>query len=326
MLVLIVPALVASLLLGSTGAGSQVAVMGSDTDAAKAESLVTACKTAFNNNDLKTALADCNKAIALDPSAASVYALRGDVKDTMGDHHGALADYDQAIKLNPNYEYGYATRCDTKRELKDYAGAAADCQQATQLDPTDAYAFDRFGRLDLDQDHYDAAVDHYTSAIGNDSERASSFAGRCEAYVELEKYALAFDDCQKALDINPNNDDGLFYLATAEHNLGRSADAVKHWNTYIARYPDDSVPYYNRGLALIDTNDLQAALKDFSTYIERQPRDGDGFYKRAVVENKLGSQAAALSDLKTALKLYQIAGDDAGAKKASALTAEIGGH
>jgi len=91
MLALIVPTLVASLLLGNTAATSQVAALGADSSAAKAASLVSACKTAFNNNDLKTALADCNKAIALDPTVASAYALRGDVKDVGGDHHGALA-------------------------------------------------------------------------------------------------------------------------------------------------------------------------------------------------------------------------------------------
>jgi tetratricopeptide (TPR) repeat protein len=227
--------------------------------------------------------------------------------------------------LNPDYEYGYATRCDTRRELNDFDGATADCKRATELDPTDGYAFDRFGRLDIDMERYTDAVGHFTSAITDDSARASSFAGRCEAYVDLYKYDLAIDDCQKALDINPDNDNGLFYLATAEHNVGRTSDAVRHWNTYITRNPDESVPYYNRGLALIDANQLQAALKDFSTYIGRKPRDGDGFYKRAVVENKLGNKTAALADLKTALHLYQVAGDDAGAKKASDLIGQING-
>src|SRR5690242_10938843 len=114
---LIVPMLLALLLNGSA---TQVSMLGSDSKAAQAEALVKSCRTAFNNNDLKSALSDCNKAIALDPTVASAYALRGDVKDVGGDHHGALADYDMALKLNPNYQYGYATRCDTKRELDDY--------------------------------------------------------------------------------------------------------------------------------------------------------------------------------------------------------------
>ncbi|HET9343996.1 MAG TPA: tetratricopeptide repeat protein [Candidatus Eremiobacteraceae bacterium] len=305
MIALIVPTLVASLMLGS------------DSGSAKAESLVKACRAAFNDNHLDTALADCNKAIALDPSIASAYAFRGDIKDVRGDHHGALADYNIALKLNPNYQYGYATRCDTRRELEDYTGAKADCTKAIGLNPGDGYAYDRFGYLDLDTGNDAAAVKHFTTALKNDPTLVNSYAGRCHAYDNLEKYSQALEDCKSALDIDPNSDDGLFYLAWAERNDGKAADAIGHWNTYIKRNPDDAVAFYNRGLANRDAGELAAAKSDFGTYIERKPKDGDGFYERGLVEEKLGDKDAALTDMKAALKLYQIAGDDQSAKQAT---------
>ena len=293
------------------------ALLGSDSSAAKAESLVKACKTAFNNNYLKTALDDCDKAIALDPTIASAYAFRGDIKDVSGDHHGAIADYNIALKLNPNYQYGYATRCDTKRELEDYSGAKADCTKAIGLNPGDGYSYNRFGYLDLDTGNGASAVKHFTIAIKNDPTLASSYAGRCHAYDNLEKYSQAIEDCKSALDIDPQSDDGLFYLAWAERNAGMATDAVGHWNTYIKRNPDDAVAYYNRGLANRDAGNLADAKRDFGAYVKAKPKDGDGFYERGLVEEKLDDKTAALTDMKAALKLYQIAGDDQSAKQAT---------
>ena len=297
----------------------------SPTPGQSAEALVGACRKAFNGNDLKRALDDCNKAIALDSTSASAYALRGDVKDLRGDPHGEGE--------LPGFSFSPSLGSDRSAALL-ITGPLPGTSSGdlTLIQPSGAdgelngLVTVAGGRLDLDLNHYDAAVGHFTTAIKNDPTRGSAFSGRCEAYVDLSKYALAIDDCQKALDIDPDNDDGLFYIATAEHNAGRTTESVGHWTTYIKKHPNDSNPYYNRGLALIDANELQAALKDFSTYIERKPRDGDGFYKRAIVENKLGDRAAALADLKTAVRLYQIAGDDGGAKRANALIDQIGGN
>ena len=325
MIGVIVPTLVAMLFLGTPNGGATATVAGSGT-AAQARALIDACRKAFSANDLTTALDDCNKAIALDPTSASAYAYRGDVKDVQGDHHGALQDYDQAIKLNPDYQYGYATRCDTKREIEDYAGAKADCAKAISLDASDSYSFDRFGYLDLDMNDDNAAVKHFTTALKDDPNRANSYAGRCHAYDDLQKYDLALEDCKSALDIDPKSDDGLFYLAWAERNAGQPAEAVVHWNMYIAQNPDDAVAFYNRGLANRDAGDLAAAVKDFSAYIKSKPNDGDGFYERALVEEKLTQKTEALADLKAALKLYRIAGDDASAKKASDEIASLGGN
>jgi len=51
--------------------------------------------------DFGGALADCNKAIELNPDFAEAYIGRGDVKYKQGDPDKALADYDQAAKLKP---------------------------------------------------------------------------------------------------------------------------------------------------------------------------------------------------------------------------------
>jgi hypothetical protein len=47
-------------------------------------------------------IADCNKAIALNPNDSSAYEKRGLSEEHMGDIASAIADFNKAIELNPD--------------------------------------------------------------------------------------------------------------------------------------------------------------------------------------------------------------------------------
>ncbi len=74
-----------------------------------------------------------------------------------------------------------------------------------------------------------------------------------------------------------------------------------------------------------DLGKYQEAVQDFGLYIKHNAMDGDGFYQRGLAEQQLAQKPAALADLKQALKLYQIAGDDDGAKNATDAMTKLGG-
>ena len=69
-----------------------------------------------------TALADCNRAIELDPTLAVAYASRAEALVTLGDRDGALADYAEAVRHDPTLA---AAHENSGRLLLD-RGAAAD--------------------------------------------------------------------------------------------------------------------------------------------------------------------------------------------------------
>ena len=58
----------------------------------------------LTKGELDGALADCNKAIELNPKDAPSYAIRGGVKYKKGDTNGAQADFKTAIELNPKMQ------------------------------------------------------------------------------------------------------------------------------------------------------------------------------------------------------------------------------
>ena len=71
-------------------------------------------------------MADCNRAIELNPKYAVAYNYRGLVKQDKGDFEGALADYARAIEINPKYAEAYANRAGAKDDHGDLEEAAAD--------------------------------------------------------------------------------------------------------------------------------------------------------------------------------------------------------
>lgn len=51
---------------------------------------------------------------------------------------------------------------------------------------------------------YVAAVESYTNAISVACNEASYYGNRAACYLAMEKYQLCINDCNKALDIDPN--------------------------------------------------------------------------------------------------------------------------
>jgi tetratricopeptide (TPR) repeat protein len=103
--------------------------------------------------DFRGALADYNRAIALDSRSATAYNNRGILKETkFNDTPGALADYNQAIAIEPATAVFYYNRGDLKeKKLRDIEGALADYSKAIETDPQYALAYNNRANLKANQ-------------------------------------------------------------------------------------------------------------------------------------------------------------------------------
>lgn len=64
----------------------------------------------LGKGDLDGAIADCDRAIQLDPKLPGAYINRGYAKLRKGELDAAIADCDQAIKLNPKLDLAFNDR------------------------------------------------------------------------------------------------------------------------------------------------------------------------------------------------------------------------
>jgi len=95
------------------------------------------------------AIADYDRAIALNPEFAEAYNYRGKAYFQKGDHDAAMPDLDRAIALNPEYAGAYANRglvlgWEGKKER-----AAADFREVLALRPGDPVATEGLQRLGM---------------------------------------------------------------------------------------------------------------------------------------------------------------------------------
>lgn len=85
--------------------------------------------------DKRAAIAEYDRAIALDPRFVDAYINRGNARAILGQERAALADYDRAIALAPQDAYAYYNRGCAKYKFDRQAEAMVDFERAGQLDP-----------------------------------------------------------------------------------------------------------------------------------------------------------------------------------------------
>jgi tetratricopeptide (TPR) repeat protein len=93
------------------------------------------------------AIADYDKAIALDPNVALAYTIRAVAYGIKGDLDRAIADLDKAITLNPNDATAYTIRGNAYYVKGDYDRAIADYRKALEINPSDQKARNKLKRL-----------------------------------------------------------------------------------------------------------------------------------------------------------------------------------
>jgi S1-C subfamily serine protease len=99
-----------------------------------ADDYLLSAKQKYEKNDVRSTLADLNKAISLNPKFTYAYNYRGLVKAIkLNDFQGALADLNKAISLDPKSADAYISRGTVKVGLNDRQGAISDLRTAARI-------------------------------------------------------------------------------------------------------------------------------------------------------------------------------------------------
>ncbi len=99
--------------------------------------------------ELDLAIADYDRAIALNPEFAEAYNYRGKAYFQKGNHDGAMPDLDRAIELKPEYAEAYANRGLVLGWQRKKESAAADFREVLALRPGDPVAVEGLQRLGM---------------------------------------------------------------------------------------------------------------------------------------------------------------------------------
>lgn len=193
------------------------------------------------SDELRVLINQCSKAIA-EPSLradqkAAILVTRGVAYRNLVDLKRSLADLDRAVKMAPNSPDASRMRAWTLREMRRSRAAEVEYDRALKLET------------------------HW-----------QGYLSRCVVRIDLRKYRVALEDCEKALALD-RNVDALYFtgmlrsvqgnpgeaiplleeaslldqapsrvfveLANAYHKIGERAAARRSLNQGLLRFPDD---------------------------------------------------------------------------------------
>jgi tetratricopeptide (TPR) repeat protein len=254
----------------------------------------------------RDAVAQLNRAVALNPRYTTAYFLRAYVKNQLNDSQGALADFNQTISLNSQYAEAYNNRGLLKfQKLNNPQGALADYNQAISLNPNYATAYYNRGVLKVQKlNDSQGALADYNQAISLNSNYADAYNNRGNLKKDkLNDPQGALTDYNQAISLNPN-------YANAYNNRGNlkkdklndPQGALADYNRAISLNPKLATAYYNRGiLKKNQLNDPQA--------IALNPNYADAYINRGILKvQKLSDTLGAIADFRTAAKLARTQG------------------
>ena len=72
--------------------------------------LCQSCLARYRKGELKEAIADCDRALAIHPGLLQIYKNRSAIRWEFGDRNGAIADLNQILRKNPHDAMAFAIR------------------------------------------------------------------------------------------------------------------------------------------------------------------------------------------------------------------------
>ncbi|MCA2699507.1 MAG: tetratricopeptide repeat protein, partial [Microcystis sp. M179S2] len=214
----------------------------------------------------------------------------------------ALTLINQAISLLPNNPNYYNEKSSVLSRLKRYDEGLAAINQAINLAPRAAWYSNR-GVLYQDQQKYKLALDDYNKAIELNPNHANAYVNRGILYYNQQKYELALSDFSKAIDINPNDAEAYSNRGGVYYNQQKYELALSDINKAIEINPNYAVAYYNRGNLYYNQQKYDSALADYNQAIKLNRNFANAYVNRGALYYNQRKYELALADYDKAIEL-----------------------
>ncbi len=181
--------------------------------------------------DSTGAATDIERALGLNPNALNAYIMRADMAiRSGGDFKSALADLNEAVRLQPRMAGLYINRAYLRYSLDDYFGAMADYDYALQLEPTNATALFNRGLLLSEVNANDRALEDFSGVLDLEPDNYRALYSRALIHRAKGNYAAAIADVNRVAEAFPDFPDALWLRADIERSMGHMAQAEATYN------------------------------------------------------------------------------------------------
>jgi S1-C subfamily serine protease len=166
--------------------------------------------------------------IASDLTADDLFITAGN-KSRKGNYRGAIADYDRALALNPNFGEVYFRRGIARSLVKDWRGADADYTRAIEIKPEHPEAYLHRGSVRNILTNWRGAKSDFDFALSLDPTILPAYIGRGVALCELNDCQGGLKDYSRAIALNPVYADAYTNRGLAYNRLGNRQGAIDNY-------------------------------------------------------------------------------------------------
>jgi tetratricopeptide (TPR) repeat protein len=325
----------------STGVAAAQPAAGEATDAKKQAILTfNAGVGALNTKDFATAVADFEKAAALDPSLAPVHLALAEVYAEQKKNAEALAAIDRFVALQPGDPRGLRTRYDVLRAMADpRAAEALDRLVAADRSHETAVRVFNHAADALRSGNVDAGIKELNRALEIEPGLEPAYSGLASLYLSQRRYQDALNLADRWLQLKPGQPEplnvrfqALVGLKDPRAKEARAAAqaAAAHPPALTPAVPPPQGPggappatapvgsapaapaapaaetpesIFNRGIALYNSGKVSEAMALFEQTVAVKPEMPRAHYMLALCYTNAGQEAKAREHLQEFLRL-----------------------
>lgn len=224
---------------------------------------------------------------------ASTFAEQGYAAFLAGDVQSAAQLFGQAVAQQPNnvdylYEYGRMLI-----ENARYAEAITVGDTAIQASPSDPRGYAIKARaLDLNGEP-EAAIPIGQQGFQIDPNYAPVLYALASAYSSIDRYDVALDFAERAVDADPMDATARRVYAIALIWVGRRDEAIEQLNEAIAINPNLTAPYFELAGQYRGANDFEMVVATYEAVLAINPQDPKGNLRLCQIYIQVGQDNRA---------------------------------
>jgi len=229
---------------------------------------------AFNDTD--KALNDIVSAVVLSPQNAGYQFNLGIMRLRARHYHKALEALDAALSLKGPVAPIMQARAEVRAQLGEHAAALRDVQIALEKDPHNPAIYDSLGLIRLAAHDYEAAVRDLNQALHVSKNFVPALVHRGTAYGALGTLNNAFDDFDRAADLDARSKEAWAGLCTVRRLRQDHSGAVRDCTRALGLEQTYGPAFLQRGLAYLHLKDANRAISDLNSAYQLGVRRAEG--------------------------------------------------
>lgn len=198
-------------------------------------------------DDITSALADFDKAIAVNPKTSDSYNNRGRLKYILGDYDLAIADFDKAVLLNPKNFQALMNRGTANRAKKNYDAALKDYAEAEKIEPkADLLMFEK-SLLYREIGEIDSAMTSISQALNIEPKNSDYIILQAILLIDKNRHEQALEKFASIYKNDLSGNGGFRWLGTCFETAPKGDAYVKVQNYIEAETSFRSALQWSKG-------------------------------------------------------------------------------